>query len=118
MAVGPGRRMVVELEPELKRRLHARLRSDGRDFKGWLLERIREYLGTAPQTETPAPELDERDRCVLDAISSDAPAPHHVDDIVDATGLDVREIGEALLRLQLLGCVEQHFGGYRRVLPS
>ena len=38
MGVGRSGRIVVEFDPEQKRQLHARLRSEGRDFKGWLLE--------------------------------------------------------------------------------
>lgn len=54
MGVGQSGRIVVELDPALKRRLHDRLRNEGRDFKGWLLERVKEYLavprnGAGPQ---------------------------------------------------------------------
>ena len=125
MPVGRSGRIVVEFDPELKRRLHARLRSEGRDFKGWLLERVREYL-EAPQdnlqvprqNEEPPSELGELQKRVLEAVSSDARARHHVDDLAQATGLDIGELQGALLQLELQGLVVQHFGRYRRVRPS
>jgi predicted Rossmann fold nucleotide-binding protein DprA/Smf involved in DNA uptake len=125
MPVGRSGRIVVEFDPELKRRLHGRLRSEGRDFKGWLLDRVREYLEApragveAPRsTEEPTLQLTELERRVLEAVSSDARARHHVDDLVQATGLRIGEVHEALLQLELQGCVLQHQGLYRRVRPS
>jgi len=139
MPVGRSGRIVVELDPDLKRRLHARLRSEGRDFKGWLLERVQDYLG-APQEKEQAPrgpgeaasepgdiesglgdieaELTETEKRVLDAVSSDARARHYVDDVVRATGLGIGEVATALLELELQGCVVQDLGAYRRVRPS
>lgn len=118
MAIGRSGRVVVELEPELKSRLHARLRSEGRDFKGWLLERIEQYLGASQDSEEPASNLSDLERRVFDAVSSDAHAHHHVDDLACATGLAVAEIREALLRLELRGRVVQHLGFYQLVRPS
>jgi predicted Rossmann fold nucleotide-binding protein DprA/Smf involved in DNA uptake len=132
MAVGQSGRIVVYLDPELKQKLHARLRGEGRDFKGWLLERIQQYL-EAPgdnlgpprhSEESPSEigeigsELGELERRVLDAVSSDARARPHVDDLVQATGLGIGEVHKALLELELQGCVVQDLGRYRRVRPS
>ncbi len=56
MARGPSGRLVFEIDPALKRELHARLARDGRSAKDWLLERIETYLD-APQLPLPlAPE--------------------------------------------------------------
>jgi predicted Rossmann fold nucleotide-binding protein DprA/Smf involved in DNA uptake len=125
MPVGRSGRIVVDLDPELKQRLHARLRSEGRDFRGWLLERVQEYLD-APRARVEAPrnideptsQLTELEQRVLDAVSSDARAPHHVDDLVHATGLGIGEVQKALLELELQGRVAQDLGLYRRVRPS
>jgi predicted Rossmann fold nucleotide-binding protein DprA/Smf involved in DNA uptake len=125
MPVWPGGRIVVELDPELKARLHARLRSEGRDFKGWLLQCIQDYLGApgeregAPRDrEEPPSELGENEKRVLDALSGDGPAQHHLDDLLHATGLGFGEIHEALLHLELEGLIVQHTGFYRRVRSS
>lgn len=125
MPVGRSGRIVVELDPDLKRRLHARLRSEGRDFKGWLLERVQDYLG-APREDEGAPrdregppsELGELEQRVLDAVSSDARARQRVDDLVQATGLGFGEVHKALLELELQGCIVQDLGLYRRVRAS
>ncbi|HEX8790660.1 MAG TPA: hypothetical protein VF765_06885 [Polyangiaceae bacterium] len=129
MPVGRSGRIVVEFDPELKRQLHARLRSDGRDFKGWLLERVQEYLD-APRSSTespregreaahpskePPPELSELGKRVLDAVSAEAPGGRHVDDLVQATGLGFGKLQGALLQLELQGVISQHLGRYRRV---
>jgi predicted Rossmann fold nucleotide-binding protein DprA/Smf involved in DNA uptake len=132
MPVGRSGHIVVELDPDLKQRLHARLRSEGRDFKGWLLERVQDYLG-APQEKEGGPrdreeaasepgevesELTETEKRVLDAVSSDARGRHHVDGLVQATGLGIGEVANALLELELQGRVVQDLGVYRRVWPS
>ena len=132
MAVGPTGRIVVYLDPELKQRLYTRLRSEGRDFKGWLLERVQDYVVAPPEKEG-APrdceeaaskpgefeaELTETEKRVLDAVSSDARARHHLDGLVQATGLGIGEVAKALLELELLGCVVQDLGVYRRVRTS
>jgi predicted Rossmann fold nucleotide-binding protein DprA/Smf involved in DNA uptake len=132
MPVGRSGRIVVEFDPELKARLHARLRSEGRDFKGWLLERVQDYL-CAPREKEGAPrdreeaasqlgeiesELTEIEKRVLDALSADEPVQHHLDHLLDATGLPVGKIHVALLRLELQGLVAQHLGFYKRVRPS
>jgi hypothetical protein len=44
MAQGPSGRIVVELEPELKRQLYASLAIDGLTFKQWLIAQTERYL--------------------------------------------------------------------------
>ena len=132
MPVGRSGRIVVDLDPELKRELHARLRSEGRDFKGWLLERVQNYLGAPQDRKAVAsehadaePELGEIDaelteieKRVLDALSADGQKPQHVDHLMAATGLAIGEIHAALLDLELQGHVAQDLGYYRRVRTS
>jgi predicted Rossmann fold nucleotide-binding protein DprA/Smf involved in DNA uptake len=139
MPVGRSGRIVVELDPDLKRRLHARLRGQGLDFKAWLLERVQEYLGAPREGEGAPPkreeppsacgevelergevesELGEIEKRVLEALSAGGPAQHPVDRLLEATGLGVGEVQGALLQLELHGLVVQHLGLYRRVRPS
>ena len=97
-----------------------------------MLERVQEYLGAPQEKEGAArdreeaasepgeieSELTETEKRVLDAVSSDARARHHVDGLVLATGLGIGEVAKALLELELQGRVVQDFGVYRRVRPS
>lgn len=50
MARGPSGRIVVEMEPSLKRALHARLVAEGRSMKDWFLECAASYLDPAQQS--------------------------------------------------------------------
>ena len=49
MGQGTSGRMVVELEPELKRRLYASLASEGLTFKQWLIEQADAYISRRRQ---------------------------------------------------------------------
>lgn len=49
MSKGLSGRMVVELEPDLKRRLYASLASDGLTFKHWLIGQAEHYLSERRQ---------------------------------------------------------------------
>lgn len=49
MSRGPSGRMVVELEPDLKRRLYASLAVDGLTFKDWLIGQAEQYLSDRHQ---------------------------------------------------------------------
>jgi hypothetical protein len=49
MSQGLSGRMVVELEPALKRRLYASLASDGLTFKQWLIRQADAYLSQRRQ---------------------------------------------------------------------
>jgi hypothetical protein len=49
MSQGPSGRMVVELEPELKRRLYAALAVDGVTFKQWLIWQTEHFLSDRDQ---------------------------------------------------------------------
>ena len=44
MARGQSGRLVFEVDPELKRRLHARVASEGRSLKDWFLEQAERLL--------------------------------------------------------------------------
>ena len=61
MAIGSSGRIVLEVEPELKRRLHSALRLDHKygSLKDWFIARAEEYMqaqqkpgSTSPATET------------------------------------------------------------------
>ena len=51
MAVGSSGRVVVDLDPHLKRRLHAALLADGRTLKEWFLEKCEQYLADRGQPQ-------------------------------------------------------------------
>jgi len=44
MSIGNSGRIVIEIEPELKRQLHATLRLEGKNLKSWFLENVEELL--------------------------------------------------------------------------
>ena len=56
MARGQSGRVVLEIDPMLKRRLHARLASDGLTLKDWFLERVDRYLHQPTQESLPLGE--------------------------------------------------------------
>lgn len=49
MSQGPSGRMVVEMEPQLKKRLYASLAVDGLTFKQWLIWQTERYLSERDQ---------------------------------------------------------------------
>ena len=51
MAVGTSGRVVVEIDPDLKRALHAALRLDGLSMKDWFLTSAHTYLEARQQPE-------------------------------------------------------------------
>ena len=53
MARGPSGRLVVDLDPALKRELHAALAADGTTFKEWLIARVSEYFDQRRQPSLP-----------------------------------------------------------------
>lgn len=53
MAIGESGRVVVELDPELKRELHSALREDGKNLKDWMIENANLYLETRQQSSLP-----------------------------------------------------------------
>lgn len=44
MSRGLSGRLVVEMDPQLKRELYSALASDGLTFKNWLVERVERYI--------------------------------------------------------------------------
>lgn len=49
MARGQSGRIVLEVDPNLKRAVHARLASEGRTMKDWFLERAEAYVNPQQQ---------------------------------------------------------------------
>ncbi len=47
MARGPSGRLVLEVDPELKRHLHAQVALEGKTLKDWFLEAADAYLAEA-----------------------------------------------------------------------
>ncbi len=44
MSIGNSGRIVIEMEPEIKKQLHAVLRLEGKNLKSWFLENVEELL--------------------------------------------------------------------------
>ncbi len=53
MARGQSGRLVVDVDPAFKRRLHAQLAAEGRTMKEWFLEQAVRYLDHAIQQTFP-----------------------------------------------------------------
>lgn len=51
MPKGESGRVVVELEPSLKRRLYSALAMDSKTLKDWMIDNIERYLATKDQSE-------------------------------------------------------------------
>lgn len=62
MSIGSSGRIVVEIEPEMKKRLHSVLRLEGKNLKEWFLENVEELLGQHSQQQAlPFDELNSRE---------------------------------------------------------
>ena len=44
MSIGSSGRIVIEIEPNLKQKLHSALREDGVNLKSWFLENVEHFL--------------------------------------------------------------------------
>lgn len=53
MARGPSGRLVIEVDPGLKRDLHSALAADGTSLKEWFLVRVRDYFSHRDQPHLP-----------------------------------------------------------------
>jgi hypothetical protein len=53
MARGPSGRLVIEVEPGIKRDLHAALAAEGVTLKGWFLQRASDYITEHRQPSLP-----------------------------------------------------------------
>lgn len=53
MARGPSGRLVIEVDPALKRDLHAALAADGLTLKDWFLQRVADYIAERHQPSLP-----------------------------------------------------------------
>ena len=53
MAQGESGRIVIEVDPHLKRQLYSALASDGSTLKAWFLEAARSYIDEREQPRLP-----------------------------------------------------------------
>ena len=44
MAIGESGRLVIEIDPDLKKQLYASFKQDGTQLKSWFLERAHTYI--------------------------------------------------------------------------
>lgn len=61
MSIGKSGRVIVEMEPELKKELHAVLRQEGTNLKAWFLEKVDELLAEKSQKPLPFDNNDSRE---------------------------------------------------------
>lgn len=47
MSIGNSGRIVIEIDPEIKRQLYSTLARDGMTLKDWFLQEAKSYMGTA-----------------------------------------------------------------------
>jgi len=62
MAVGPSGRIVIEVDPELKRELYSCLSSDQLSLRQWFLDSARQYLAMRGQLPLDLPLSPASDR--------------------------------------------------------
>ena len=60
MSVGNSGRLVIEIEPAVKRELYQALARDGKHLKTWFLEHVEKYLTDGQQLALELPEVVER----------------------------------------------------------
>ncbi len=53
MAIGASGRIVVEIDPDLKKELYSALNKDGRHLKQWFLEHIESFFKEKAQPNAP-----------------------------------------------------------------
>lgn len=53
MARGPSGRIVIEVDPALKRDLHSALAADGMSLKDWFIQRVAQYVAERNQPALP-----------------------------------------------------------------
>lgn len=50
MSVGASGRIVIEIQPEMKRALYSSLSRDGQTLKDWFLSKAMDYVASSGQT--------------------------------------------------------------------
>ncbi len=62
MSIGSSGRIVIEVEPELKRQLYAALAKEGMSLKEWFLRSADAYLNEGGQISLPLPKRNDPNR--------------------------------------------------------
>jgi len=73
MARGPSGRIVIEIDPELKRDLHSALVAEGSTLKDWFIENASDYLERRLQPEFNAEGMRQK-RPAAPALISENPS--------------------------------------------
>ena len=77
MARGPSGRLVIEVDPLLKRDLHSALAADGSSVKEWFLKRVTEYFAERDQLALPGFTRSSPPRQTAEIRSYQMPKPLH-----------------------------------------
>lgn len=75
MARGTSGRLVVDIDPELKKQFHAALTIDGTTFKDWLLRHVEAYLKDRNQPSLPG--LVELPQHATERLAAEKPASYN-----------------------------------------
>jgi len=59
MSIGNSGRIVIEIEPELKKELHTVLRMEGTNLKTWFLTNVEQLLSEKGQQSLPLESVDQ-----------------------------------------------------------
>ena len=70
MSIGSSGRIVIEVEPDVKRQLYAALTREGMSLKEWFLRNAEAYLEEGGQMSLPRPKR-------IDANKAEQPAEHN-----------------------------------------
>ncbi|KUJ82968.1 hypothetical protein AWR36_010520 [Microbulbifer flavimaris] len=54
MSIGSSGRIVIEIEPDLKKELHSALKEDGVNLKSWFLDNVEQFLLKRSNSAFPA----------------------------------------------------------------
>jgi hypothetical protein len=64
VAVGDSGRLVIEIDPDLKKQLHQTLKEDGTNLKDWFLQHVSSYLEEKSQQTSLFQERDNSKRVI------------------------------------------------------
>jgi LEA14-like dessication related protein len=62
MSIGSSGRVVIEIEPEMKRALHLALRQNGSNMKEWFVQQAEAFLKEAERGSVAVESLPDTDR--------------------------------------------------------
>lgn len=77
MARGPSGRIVVEVDPALKRELHSALAAEGLSLKDWFIQRARQFMADRNQPALPGIAYPSHQAGTL-LMAAETPPPYRI----------------------------------------